>query len=561
MLKLSNFPIKTLKTRPVISDNVSTSILLQAGFIRQTMAGVYNYTTLWLKILRKIENIIREEMDNYWASEVYMSSLSPKELWEKTGRWDGIDVMFHLPTGIEWKEYWLNSTHEEIVVPLMSEFLNSYKDSNACVYQIQTKFRNEKRAKSWLLRWREFIMKDAYSFHSTNEDFEKYYEWMKQIYMNVFNRLWIWKDTYITLADGWTFTDKYSHEFQTLLSIWEDTIYIDKEANISYNQEVAPSRIEKENISDDVMLEKQDIKHSGDIIWVEALEKLLWIPKIKTTKTMFFETDDKRFIVTSVRWDYEINTLKLLKILWCKRLELASEERVLEVIWTKIGYAWIINLPKGVELYIDDSVKWLTNFETWTNKDFHHSINVNFWRDLEYPERYYDFKDAKEWDLNPATWNKFIVKKASEVGNIFPLETKFSKPFWMKMLDENNKEQDVLMGCYGIWVSRVMWVIAEYFVWEKWINWPETVAPADYYIIIIWEENIEKATEIAKKLESEWLDVILDDRMNKKIGFWQKAWDCELYGIPNRIVISPKTIEQGWYELTKRGQESKIIKT
>jgi prolyl-tRNA synthetase len=561
MIKLSTFPIKTLKSRPNVSDNKSTGILMQAWFIRQTMAWVYNYTTLWLKVLRNIEKIVREEMDNYWASELYMSSLSPRELWDKTGRWDAIDVMFHLPTWEEGKEYWLNSTHEEVVVPLMNEFINSYKDSNTCVYQIQTKFRNEKRAKSGLLRWREFIMKDAYSFHVNNKDFIEYYEWMKQVYMNVFNRLGIWKDTYITLADWWTFTDKYSHEFQTLLPIWEDTIYIDEKAWISYNQEVAPSKIAMENISDKNMLEKQDIKHAWDIIWVDALEKLLWIPKTKTTKTMFFETDGKRFIVTCVRGDYEINTIKLRKILWCKKLELATEERVKKVIWTKIGYAWIINLPAWIELFIDDSVKWLTNFETWTNKDFHHSINVNFWRDLELPEEFYDFKDAKEWDLNPETWNKFVVKKASEVWNIFPLETKFSKPFGMKMLDWDNKEKDVIMWCYGIWISRAMWVVAEYFAWEKWINWPENIAPADYYIIVLWEENINIALKIVQDLEKKWNSVIFDDRMWKKVWFWQKAWDSELYWIPNRIVISPKTIESGGYELLKRWEtEWKIIK-
>lgn len=406
MIKLSNFPIKTLKTRPHWSDNVSTGLLLQAWFIRQTMAWVYNYTTLWLKVLRKIENIVREEMDNYWASEILMSSLWTKESWEATWRWDKVDVLFKVPA-FEWKEYSLNPTHEEIVVPLMREFINSYKDSNACVYQIQTKFRNEKRAKSWLLRWREFIMKDAYSFHLTNDDFVEYYEWMKQAYMNVFNRLWLAKDTYITLADGWTFTDKYSHEFQVVLPIWEDEIYICNECGVSHNKEI----VDLEN--------------------------------------------------------------------WFKCSSCSS-------------------------------------------------------------------KNAR-------------IEKASEVWNIFPLETKFSKPFWVKMLDEHNKENDVIMWCYGIWVSRLMWVIAEYFAWENWINWPENLAPANYYIIVMWEENLEKAVLLSEKLEKEWKTVILDDREWKKFGFWQKAWDCELFWIPNRIVISPKTIELGWYELKEKNKESIII--
>ena len=407
MIKLSNFPIKTLKTRPKISDNISTGILLQAGFIRQTMAWVYNYTTLWLKVLRNIENIVREEMDNYWASEILMSALSPKENWEKTGRWDLIDVLFKLPTGDNWKEYWLNSTHEEIVTPLMSEFLTSYKDSGACVYQVQTKFRNEKRAKSGLLRGREFLMKDAYSFHISDEEFEEYYDWMKKVYMKIFDRLGLLSDTYITLASWWDFTEKYSHEFQVVLPIWEDDIYICDECNTSHNEE-------------------------------------------------------------------------------------------------------IVDLVNG-------------------------------------------FKCTK------CGWLNHRVEKASEVGNIFPLVHKFTKPFWLKMLDENNKEHEAFMGCYGIWISRLMWVIAEYNMQEKGIAWPESIAPADYYIIVIGEENIEKANEFAIKLELKWKTVILDDRMWKKIWFGQKAWDCELFGIPNRIVISPKTIEAGWFEFTKRGEESEIV--
>ncbi len=405
MLKLSNFPFKTIKTRPKVSDNISTSILLQSGFIRQTMAWVYNYTTLWLKVLRKIENIVREEMDAYWASEILMSGLSPMNVWKKTGR-ENIEEYFKVPTYGD-KYYRLNPTHEEIVVPLMNEFINSYKDSGACVYQIQNKYRNEKRAKSWLLRGREFLMKDAYSFHLTDEEFTEYYEWMKKTYMKIFTRLGIEEDTLITVADGWVFTDKYSHEFQTILPIWEDDIYICSDCGVSHNKEVV-----------------------------------------------------------------DFNGFKCSE---CK-----SE--------------------------------------------------------------------------------KHEIKQASEVWNIFPLETKFSNPFWVKMLDKNNKEQDVIMGCYGIWVSRLMWVIAEYFMWEKWIAWPESIAPADYYIIVIWEDNIEKATLIANKLEDEWKEVILDDRMWKKVWFGQKAWDCELYWIPNRVVVSPKTIEQGGYELLSRWEDSKIIK-
>ncbi len=405
MIKLSKLPFKTLKSSPNGSDNRSTSILLQAGFIRQTMAWVYTYTTLWLKVLRKIENIVRDEMNKAWCFETLMPSLSPKELWDKTGRWDAIDVFFHVPAAND-KEYWLNSTHEEIITPLMSEFIQSYKDLPLCAYQIQTKFRNEKRAKSGLLRWREFIMKDAYSFHATDDDFVEFYEKMKQAYMRVFTRLWLWNDTFIAEADWGTFTDKFSHEFQVRLDIWEDEIYKCNSCNACFNKEII--------------------------------------------------------------WD--------------------------KFLCTKCGN------------------------------------------------------------------DKHIVFKASEVWNIFPLETKFSKAFWVKFLDENNKENTPIMWCYGIWVSRLMWVVAEYFASEKWILWPENLAPATHYIIVIWEENLEKAEILAKDIEEKWWEVIIDDRMEKKIWFGQKAWDCELFGIPNRIVISPKTLDAWWYELKKIGEKEEIVK-
>jgi len=344
-------------------------------------------------------------MDNIGAYEILMPALSPKENWKKTWRWDSIDVFFHLPATNN-KEYWLNSTHEEIVTPLMKEFINSYKDVPVCVYQIQNKFRNEKRAKSWLLRWREFLMKDAYSFNLDHKKFDEFYETMKKTYMNIFNRLWIWKDTYITLADGWTFTDKYSHEFQTILDIWEDDIYICKKCWTSHNKEIVPE--------------------SG------------------------------------------------FKCVNC---------------------------------------------------------------------------GSTECD----------VKKASEVWNIFPLETKFADAFDMKVLDKDGKEKKLIMWCYGIWISRLMWVIAEKFANENSINWPASITPADVYIIVIQEENIKKWEELAKKFEKEWKEVILDDRMWKNASFGVKAIDCELLWIKNRVVISSKTLEKWWYEFTQDGKIS-IVK-
>jgi len=404
MLQLSKFPIKTLKSAPKVSDNRSTSLLLQAWFIRQEMAWAYNYLPFWLKVLRKIENIVREEMNSLWAQEILMPALWSKEHWDQTGRWDKVDVLFKLPASTG-KEYALNPTHEEIVTPLLWEFIQSYKDLEFGVYQIQNKFRNEKRAKSWLLRGREFLMKDLYSFHKNEETLLVYYEEVKKAYKRVFDRLWLWVDTYETIAWGWDFTTLNSHEYQTVLGIWEDNIYICNECNTSHNEEVV------------------------------------------------------------------------------------------------------------------DQSTWFVCFKC---KSKNHRI-----------------------------------EKASEVWNIFPLMTKFTDSFDIKYTDSDWKVKEVYMWCYGIGISRLVWVIAEYFMDSKWLVWPENIAPATHYIIVMWD-NLEKAKILAKNLESEWKEVIIDDR--EKVWFGQKASDSDLLWIPYRIVVSDKTLEAGWYELKSRiSDQTQII--
>lgn len=402
MIQLSKFPIKTLKSIPKISDNKSTSYLLQAWFIRQEMAWVYNYLPFWLKVLKKIEQIIREEINSTGAFELLLPALANKESWLKTNRWNTVDVLFKFEWSW-WKEYWLNPTHEEVITPLMNEFIQSYKDlNNMSVYQFQNKFRNEARAKSWLLRWREFLMKDLYSFHKNQDDLDLYFEQVRLAYNRIFDRLNILWDTFYTFASWWAFS-KYSYEFQTKLEIWEDNIYVCSNCWQAYNE---------------------------------------------------------------------------------------------EIVWNK--------------------------FECINCK----SLN-------------------------------YKIFKTSEIGNIFKLWTRFSDAFWLKYVNEKGEYNNVIMWCYGIWVSRLMWVIAEYFMDDKWLIWPESIAPASYYIIIIWN-YLNKAFELTKKLESEWKEVIIDDREN--VWFWQKANDADLLWIPNRIVISDRTIENWWYELkSRKSNEIKII--
>ncbi len=402
MQLLSKIVFKTQKSIPSGSDNRGTGLLLQAGMIRMTLAGAYSFTTLGLSVLRKIEAIVREEMNGIGSNEVLMSALGSKEAWEKTGRWDAVDVLFKLP-GAEGKEYALNPTHEEVVTPLVGEFIQSYKDLDTCsVYQIQWKFRNEKRAKSGLLRGREFLMKDAYSFHRSQEDLDTYFEVMHSAYDRVFERLGLTDSTYYTFASGGDFS-KYSYEFQTELGIGEDEIFLCKKCGQAHNKE---------------------------IINPEAFECV------------------------------------------------------------ECGH--------------------------------------------------------RECDM----------KVVSEVGNIFKLGSRFSDAFGLKYQSQDGTTGKIVMGCYGIGISRLMGVIAEKFADDKGLIWPESIAPYSHVMIVIGE-NLEKAKQLAEKLESEWASVLIDDR---DAGFGQKAGDADLFGIPTRIILSDKMLEKGWYELKKRkDKEASII--
>lgn len=545
-------------------DSANATFLQKGGFIDQVMAGVYTYLPLGIKVLNKIENIIREEMDKI-GNEVFMPSLAPQSTWEKTGRLETVDILMKTKPANKFAEaknsaeYVLNPTHEEVVVPLAQKYNLSYKDFPFALYQIQTKFRNEPRVKSGLLRGREFRMKDLYSFHTTVEDFKKYYEKSKGVYFKVFERLGLKDDTVIVLASGGSFTDDYSHEFQTFCETGEDLIFFTKSKDIFYNREVAPSTAPKIIEKDTDMLPKKDVLGKG-IIGVQELADYLKIPVEKTTKTLIFETDDKRVIAAAVRGGYDVNEDKLRKIVKCKALKLASVETVKKVTGAEVGYAGILNLPKEVDIYIDESVNNRLNFECGANKTNYHSINVNFGRDIPTPKEFYDIKTAREGDINPETKEKYEVKKAAEVGNIFPLYTKFTDAFDYKFIDQDGKQKPIYMGCYGIGPSRIMGVIVEKFHDEKGIVWPESVAPFQVHLIglDLNDESIKsKVFKVYKVLQENNIEVLFDDRVEVTAG--NKFSDADLIGIPIRLVVSKRTGEK--IEYKRRNQKKTELMT
>lgn len=545
-------------------DSKNATYLVRGGFINQLMSGVYSYLPLGVRVINKIEGIVREEMDKV-SEEILMPAIAPKEIWETTNRINTVDVLMKTSPANDVSraknssEYILNPTHEDVTVSIVKQYGNSYKNFPIAIYQIQTKFRNEPRAKSGLLRAREFIMKDLYSFHSSKEDFERFYEEAKQLYTNVFRRLGFGDKTYLALASGGDFTENFSHEFQVALESGEDTLFHVKSSGVTFNREVAPSRapeIDGMNSEEDGKLEDVYGEH---VTGMDELVKFLNVPAERCVKTLIYSADD-RVVVVAVRGDYDVNEIKLKKILGAKNIVLADEATVKQVTNSEIGYAGIINLPDNIEVYFDDSIEPLKNFECGTNKTNYHTINVNWGRDIEKPDRFYDLKLAKEGDIFPQTGEKYEVFRSSEAGNIFPLETKFTSAFEYQVVDEAGKSGPIFMGSYGIGISRAMGIIAELFNDEKGIIWPISVAPYHVHLITLdkSEEVFGKAEQVYNELEAAGVEVLWDDRLDVSAG--AKFADADLIGNPIRLVLSRRSLESGGVEVKIRNEEkSKIV--
>ncbi|OGC70320.1 proline--tRNA ligase [candidate division WWE3 bacterium RIFOXYC1_FULL_39_7] len=525
-------------------DSINATYLIRGGFIDQTMAGVYTYLPLGLRVINKLSKIVREEMDKI-SVEMLMPALSPKSLWETTERYNSVDVLFKASPANETSntrnnaDYVLNPTHEEVITPLAKNFNYSYKDLPFSVYQIQSKFRNEARPKSGLLRGREFIMKDLYSFHKSEKELKEFYLVAKEAYFKVLERVGLRNETYYVAASGGDFTDEFSHEFQVKCETGEDTIFYSTDDEVGYNREVAPA-LAPEKEEREKPREMEEVLTEG-VTGVKDLCEFLKVTPEKTTKTIIYDTDIGP-IVACVRGDYEINEEKLRKSAGVKWVKLATEESVKSFTGAEVGYAGIVNLPEGAKLFVDESAKYLTNFETGANKTNYHYKNVNWYKDIPMPEVLYDLKVAKEGDLYPETGKPYSVFKASEVGNIFPLNTKFTKAFNYYFTNEKGQQEIVYTGSYGLGISRLMGILVEKFHDDKGIVWPENVAPFTVHLVGLNLENAEvktKAETLYQKLVSANVEVLYDDRESVSAG--EKFADADLIGLPYRIVVSAKT--------------------
>ncbi len=551
-MKYSQLFTKTTKDVPADERAKNAKLLIQAGYIHKEMAGVYTFLPLGLRVLNNINKIIREEMNAIGGQELLLTALQDAELWKVTDRWDDakVDVWFKtkLKNGTE---LGLAPTQEEPLVRAAKRFVQSYKDLPFLAYQIQTKFRNETRSKSGIMRGREFLMKDMYSFARSNEEHEELYEKIKQAYVNIFNRVGIGEKTVLAFASGGMFS-KYSHEFQTLVDAGEDDIYYDEVDNKYLNREIVSSKAPavKNNDQPKAM---EEVEGKG-LIGVEQLAKFLKIPVEKTTKTMLYVTDGGKLVAAAVRGGYNISEDKLKDVLGVNNIELADEATVKRVTGADVGYAGLLNLSDEVQVLVDESCANRTNFEMGANRTNYHSINVNWGRDLHEPKEFVDIKVPQKGDLNPKNDKPYPVFNGAEVGNIFTLKDRFSKPLGLNFTDESGHEKLVMMGCYGLGPTRLMGVIVELMADDMGLVWPENLAPFQVYLVSLGSE--EKATEVAdelyKTLQEEGIEVLYDDR-DARPG--EKFADADLIGIPHRVVVSAKTVEAGKYEYKKRTEK------
>ena len=528
------FP-KTIKQVPSGATLASHKFLYQAGYIRESTAGRYYLLPLGIRVFHKIQNIIKEEMDLAGGQEMITPVLHPMALWAETNRNNSVGFELMSIKDRSEMEFVLGGTAEEMLVDLVRKFQISYKDLPFNLYQFSTKFRDEMRARGGLLRVREFVMKDAYSFHATEDDFKKEYKNMEKTYSRIFDRMGL--KTHIVESDNGYIGGEYCHEFIVESEAGESKFLTD-EQGYSAHEDVArftPSKVK----NDSEMLPMKD-KEGVGIIGVEELAEFLKIPVEITTKTILFQTE-KGVIAAAVRGGYEINEAKLKKVAGVYQLELASAETVKKVTGAEVGYAGMLNLPSDVEQYFDLTTANRTNFEMGANKTNFHTINVNFGRDIPMPKEFYDFATAKEGDIGP-NGHPLIAKKGIEVGNIFQLGLHYSSK--MKdahFIDEKGEAKPYYMGCYGIGLGRTLATIVEVFNDDKGIIWPKAVSPYQVHLIGLDLEDTEikaKVEDVYNRLQAAGVEVLYDDR-NLRAG--EKFADADLVGISTRLVVSKKS--------------------
>ena len=549
-MRMSKMLMPTLKEIPSDAEITSHQLMLRAGMIRKMASGIYNQLPMGIRVFRKVEDIIREEMNAKGAQEISCALLVPAELWQESGRWDVMGPeMFRLKDR-NGRDYCLGPTHEETFTHIVRNEITSYKQLPLNLYQIETKFRDERRPRFGVMRTRNFTMKDAYSFDADQEGLDKSYDDMFDAYTRIFARCEL--DNSPVQADSGAMGGSASAEFMVKSEVGEDEIVFCSGCDYAANIEKATSV--NHEASTEEMKEMGEIE-TPNVHTIEELQDFFKMDAGQFAKTLIYYADGKTVAVV-VRGDRDVNETKVANAIGgAVEFELASEDTIKAVTGAEVGFAGPIGI-KTDYLFIDQEVVDQRNVIVGANKTGYHIQNANFGRDFE--GQIGDFRNVQEGDKCPKCGQPLEIMRGVEVGHIFKLGTKYSESMGATFLDQNGKSQPIIMGCYGIGVERTVAAVIEQHHDENGIIWPLAIAP--YHVVVVpvnvkKEEHLENAEKIYKELEAAGVEVLLDDR-NERAGF--KFKDSDLLGIPMRITVG-KDIVDGKVEFKLRKEADKEI--
>lgn len=554
-MKMSQMLGRRIKEDPKDAKTVSHKFLIRGGYIRPVSSGIYSLLPPAMRIIEKISNIIREEMNAIDGQEVLMPVVLPADLWQESGRFSSVGQELLRFKDRNGKDMLLAMTHEEAIVHLVRSEVTSYKQLPLMAYQIQTKYRDEARPRAGLIRVREFTMKDAYSFHTSQESLEEYYERAHQAYVNIYRRVGL-KHVLSIKANSGMMGGNVSHEFMSVADCGEDTLFVSPDGT-SYkaNREIAVSAIKFER-TPELPMEKVATPDSKTI---EDVAAFLKVKPENTGKAVFYTDSDGRLIFVLIRGDFEVNETKLQNLLKIKELSFANDEQIRKA-GAVPGYASPVGIdPAKAVIVVDRSIEGTSNLVVGANEAGYHYINFNYGRDLK-DALVADIATVREGDPCPVTGEPLLMKRGIEVGNIFQLGTKYSAPMKCDYLDKDGKSHPMIMGCYGIGVGRTMAALVEDSHDDYGPIWPMSVAPYQVEICAITPDR-ENVMEVADKLYRELgrlgVEVLFDDRGEKAGSMFS---DADLLGIPLRAVISPKSIAGGAMEFKVRGsRDSELV--
>ncbi|WP_416885316.1 proline--tRNA ligase [Marinospirillum sp.] len=554
-MRASQLLIATLKETPNDAQVISHQLMLRAGLIRSIGSGLYTWLPLGLRTLRKVERIVREEMDRAGAQEVLMPGIQPAELWQESGRWEEYGKELLRLKDRHEREFCVGPTHEEVITDLIRRELRSYKQLPCNFYQIQTKFRDEIRPRFGVMRAREFIMKDAYSFHLTQESLQQTYDAMHAAYCRIFTRLGL--DFRPVIADNGSIGGTGSHEFHVLADSGEDDIAFSDTSDYAANIEKAealPRETQRAAPSEALRLVP-----TPEAKTIAQLVEQFDLPIEKTVKTLIVKAAEGGLIALILRGDHELNEIKAANLPQvASPLEMASDEAIRAAIGAGPGSLGPVELP--LPCIIDRSVALMSDFAAGANQDGQHYFGINWERDLPLPE-VADLRNVQAGDPSPDGQGQLLIKRGIEVGHIFQLGTKYAEAMKASVLDEQGKQATLTMGCYGIGVSRVVASAIEQNHDAAGIIWPDSLAPFTVALVPMNAHKSELVRETSDRLYQELqaagIDVLLDDR-DERPG--SKFADLELIGIPHRIVIGERSLKEGQLEYKhRRASEAQML--